>query len=203
MEFEAPPPRNVDEALADLSVRFLANLPVKEPPTVERLFFQIQQAHWYYLDFYVGSSERPPTPKLRRALTKNSADEYGGTEDLPHLSGWDFTRLLFERCPLLQHYGDRFSGFIQKFKEYTWHSTSLSLPVIKPFVDPSVPFSPGAVPVFGAILLNASMTRVLLVRSFRGKSWGFPRARSTRASRTRTARRARSRCARARDGGVH
>ena len=78
MEFEAPPPTNVDEALADLSVRFLANLPVREPPTVERLFFQIQQAHWYYLDFYV--------------------DEYGGTEDLPHLSGWDFTRLLFERC---------------------------------------------------------------------------------------------------------
>ena len=46
MECEAPPPTNVDEALADLSVRFLANLPVKEPPTVERLFFQIQQAHW-------------------------------------------------------------------------------------------------------------------------------------------------------------
>ena len=54
MEVEAPPPTNVDEALADLSVRFLANLPVHEPPTVERLFFQIQQAHWYYLDFYVG-----------------------------------------------------------------------------------------------------------------------------------------------------
>ena len=32
-----------------------------------------------------------------------------------------------------------------------------------------------SVPVFGAILLNASLTHVLLVRSFRGKSWGFPK----------------------------
>lgn len=49
-----------------------------------------------YLDFYV--------------------DEYGGTEDLPYLNSYEFTKLLFERCPLLQHYSDRFSGFITKFK---------------------------------------------------------------------------------------
>jgi mRNA-decapping enzyme subunit 2 len=132
MEFETPPPATVDEALADLSVRFLANLPVDEPPTVERLFFQIQQAHWYYLDFVVSDS--------------------GGTEDLPHLNTFEFTRLLFERCPLLQHYSDRFAGFMTQFKEYTWQ-----------------------IPTFGCILLNAALTHVVLVRSFKGKSWGFPK----------------------------
>ncbi len=47
MEQESHQPRDLDEALADISLRFLVNLPEKEPPTVERLFFQIQQAHWY------------------------------------------------------------------------------------------------------------------------------------------------------------
>ena len=44
MELEALPPAGLDEALADISLRFLANLPEDEMPTVERLFFQIQQA---------------------------------------------------------------------------------------------------------------------------------------------------------------
>ena len=43
MEAEAAPPATLDEALADISLRFLANLPQTERTTVERLFMQIQQ----------------------------------------------------------------------------------------------------------------------------------------------------------------
>lgn len=128
METEAAPPATLDEALADISLRFLANLPQGDKTTVERLFMQIQQAHWFYEDFYV--------------------DEYG---HIPHLGGGEFARLLFERCPLLfsYKYDEKFMG---AFKNYL-HS----------------------IPVCGAVMLNPSLTHVLLVRSWNRKSWSFPR----------------------------
>jgi hypothetical protein len=43
----------LDEALEDVETRFLYNLPEAELGTVDRLFFQIEQAWWYYEDFVV------------------------------------------------------------------------------------------------------------------------------------------------------
>ncbi len=40
----------------ELSFRFLQNLPHSELESEDRLFFQIQQAHWYYEDFMVDTS---------------------------------------------------------------------------------------------------------------------------------------------------
>ena len=76
-------------------------------------------------------------------------DEYG---QVPHLSSHEFARLLFERCPLLAAYRSHHAEFMARFKEYI-HS----------------------IPVFGGILLNASMTHVLMVRGWHGKSWSFPK----------------------------
>ena len=129
MELEAPPPQTLDEALADIALRFLANLPEAEPPTVERLFMQIQQAHWFYEDFYV--------------------DEFG---HLPHLNSYEFSRLMFERCPLLAAYKEQHASFMARFKEYI-----------------------GSIPVFGCILMNPTLDSVLMVRGWHGKSWSFPK----------------------------
>lgn len=130
MELEAPIPETVDEAVDELQARFL-NLPRGEILTVARVFMQIQQAHWYYEDEY--------------------ADEYA-TEGLPHLSFTDFSRLMFERSPMLSEYCFLHADFKQQFKEYMAN-----------------------IPKYGCILLNAAMSHVLLVCSFGGKSWSFPR----------------------------
>jgi hypothetical protein len=37
-----------DEALEKVETRFIYNLPETELAHIERLFFQIEQAHWFY-----------------------------------------------------------------------------------------------------------------------------------------------------------
>jgi 8-oxo-dGTP pyrophosphatase MutT (NUDIX family) len=129
MDVEPAPPATFDEAIADICFRFLSNFPKGELATIDRLFFQIQQAHWYYCDFYV--------------------DEYN---HLPHLNMWEFTRIIFEKYPLLTDYKDSAGKFLTAFKSYL-HS----------------------IPVYGGILLNSDLTKVLLVRGYSGNSWGFPK----------------------------
>jgi ADP-ribose pyrophosphatase YjhB (NUDIX family) len=93
MEIEAPPPSSLDEALHELHARFL-NLPRSEEPTVARIFFQIQQAHWFY------------------------EDEWADDGVLPHVRFEEFSRRVFELSPLLQEYCDRHADFKAAFKEY-------------------------------------------------------------------------------------
>lgn len=44
-------PENLNEAVADLETRFLLNLDEDELKFSDRLFFQLEQAWWYYEDF--------------------------------------------------------------------------------------------------------------------------------------------------------
>lgn len=122
-------PQSLEAALDDLSLRFLVNLPPGELESVDRLFFQLQQAHWYYLDFFVEFSP-----------------------DLPKLSFRDFSRAMFEHCPLLRGQAHRFEELREGFKEYM-----------------------SSIPVYGCILLNSDMTRVLMLRPWKGKHWVFPK----------------------------
>lgn len=119
----------VEDAVDDVSMRFIVNLPAEELASVDRLFFQLQQGHWYYLDFY------------------QSVDE-----TLPYLSFRDFTRLMFERCPVLAAHKDQYEELRQEFKDYM-----------------------GSIPVYGVILLNSSMTSVLLIRPWKKRHWVFPK----------------------------
>ena len=98
MEIEAPPPSSVEEALHELHARFL-NLPPGEIPTVERIFFQIQQAHWYYEDEW--------------------ADIYSDYGTLPHLRFEEFSKSLFNLSPMLKDYCLLHADFKAKFKEYS------------------------------------------------------------------------------------
>lgn len=83
------------EALQDVAARFLANLPTDETLSVDRVFSQIQQAHWFYEDFV--------------------ADAYS---HLPHLDGKKFAALLFDKVAMLRRYRDKHAQFRAEFKAY-------------------------------------------------------------------------------------
>lgn len=119
----------LNEALEDVEVRFLYNLPPSELEQVDRLFFQIEQAHWFYEDFY--------------------SDKYS---HLPHFKFKGFVTALFNHCPLLQPIQEKAQILFDDFNAYR-----------------------GQIPVYGCILLDENMKKMVLVRNWSGNSWGFPK----------------------------
>ncbi|CEO98898.1 Nudix hydrolase domain-containing protein [Plasmodiophora brassicae] len=83
-------------ALDDLSSRFFLNLPAEELSTFERLFFQLEQAWWFYEDFYHDRNPRV----------------------LPKFSFKDFCMCLFEHAPALRPHVPNFETHFAKFREY-------------------------------------------------------------------------------------
>ncbi|KAF9507258.1 hypothetical protein BS47DRAFT_1304249 [Hydnum rufescens UP504] len=121
---------SIDEVLEDLSSRFILNLPEEELVSVERICFQVEQAHWYYEDYIRDEEPRFPSLPLKT-----------------------FSRMLFHSCPLLIHWSVDHDQAFQDFMDY---KTS--------------------VPVCGAIMLNPSWTKCVLVKGWKSSSaWGFPR----------------------------
>lgn len=47
-------PRDI---LDDLASRFIINVPVEERSDLIRICFQIELAHWFYLDFYCSAED--------------------------------------------------------------------------------------------------------------------------------------------------
>jgi mRNA-decapping enzyme subunit 2 len=118
-------------ALEDLAARFIINLPSEELESgVERICFQLEQAHWFYVDF---------------VQVKDAS--------LPRLSLPQFAQQMFQQCALLRPHLSRVSQILKSFSEYKQK-----------------------VPVCGAIVFNADMSKVLMVKGW-GKqaSWSFPR----------------------------
>jgi hypothetical protein len=46
--------------------RFILNIPEEEFKSSDRLFFQIEQAHWFYLDFYRERNPQLPNLTLQK-----------------------------------------------------------------------------------------------------------------------------------------
>lgn len=87
---------SLKEAFEDLETRFILNLPDAELQTPERLFFQVEQAWWFYEDFV--------------------ADKYG---HLPHYKDMEtFARKLFIESPILNEYIDKLDEWHKVFKDY-------------------------------------------------------------------------------------
>eukprot|EP00028_Trichosphaerium_sp_Am-I-7-wt_P004848 CAMPEP_0168525358 /NCGR_PEP_ID=MMETSP0405-20121227/11248_1 /TAXON_ID=498012 /ORGANISM="Trichosphaerium sp, Strain Am-I-7 wt" /LENGTH=290 /DNA_ID=CAMNT_0008547841 /DNA_START=44 /DNA_END=916 /DNA_ORIENTATION=+ len=119
----------MSEILDDLCCRFVINCP-EEEWAFERICFQIEQAHWFYEDFYRENDDKLPQMNLRV-----------------------FSEKIFAHCPLLHLYGDQFEQIFDVFKNYKMR-----------------------VPVYGAIILNATLDKCLLVQGWgQRSSWGFPR----------------------------
>ncbi|EHY66507.1 mRNA-decapping enzyme subunit 2 [Nematocida ausubeli] len=118
----------LSEVMDDLSGRFIMCLPLSEFKNTERLFFQIEEAHWFYEDYY------------RRKF------------NLPYLNLKDFTFQLIthnEHLKSVLKMDEEFKKFLRYKK---------------------------TVPVFGALIFNTTMTKILLVRGFGPRqSFTFPR----------------------------
>jgi mRNA-decapping enzyme subunit 2 len=90
----------LDDALADVETRFLYNLPETELTSPERLFYQIEQAYWYYEDF--------------------KADKFSTLPHFPTLKS--FASKIFNHCELLQIVSD---GFNKLFADYATYKSKI------------------------------------------------------------------------------
>jgi mRNA-decapping enzyme subunit 2 len=115
--------------IQDLCSRFILNCPEEEYESFERIFFQIEEAHWFYEDFY---REQDKT--------------------LPYLSFRVFAVHIFNDCPLLKPFIHSLDKHLESFIYYKRR-----------------------VNVCGAIILNETMDKVLLVKGWSAKTWGFPK----------------------------
>ncbi|KAJ1922647.1 mRNA-decapping enzyme subunit 2 [Tieghemiomyces parasiticus] len=119
-----------DDVLTELSARFIINVPDEELASVERVCFQVEQAHWFYEDFVREANPRLPSLSLKK-----------------------FTARMFSHCPLLHQWANQHERAYRDFLEYKFQ-----------------------VPVCGAIILNTTWDRCLLVKGWAARaSWGFPR----------------------------
>ncbi|KJE98086.1 hypothetical protein CAOG_008112 [Capsaspora owczarzaki ATCC 30864] len=62
---------SLENALDDLCSRFLTTIPEDELSSFERILFAIEQAHWFYLDFYRLQNPALPKFSLKAFATKN------------------------------------------------------------------------------------------------------------------------------------
>ena len=114
------------EILDELLVRFVINLPESEY-SLDRFFFNIQKAFWFYKDFYLS-------------------DNHAGKLNLQR-----FARTLYLKAPNIRHMCT-FESYSSHFYKYITE-----------------------IPVYGAIMLNKKLDKVLLVTNFTNKHYGFPR----------------------------
>ncbi len=87
--------QTLTSVIDDLIIRFIMNCPDEVFESFNRLFFQIEEAHWFYEDFY---------------REHNS--------ELPSLSFKQFVDEIFKQCPALQPYRDAIDKHTQSFYEY-------------------------------------------------------------------------------------
>jgi mRNA-decapping enzyme subunit 2 len=86
------------EILDDLGSRFIINVPVEERKDLVRICFQIELAHWYYLDFYCADdkSER----KLKPCGMK------------------EFTAHMFQHIPFLKPHSKNLESILEQWRDY-------------------------------------------------------------------------------------
>jgi mRNA-decapping enzyme subunit 2 len=89
---------SLDAAMLEIEARFLLNLPEEELASVDRLFFQLEQAYWYYEDFLADAHP----------------------DALPHFSLEAFTRALFTRSECLQHLKESHEDLVKAFNSYKY-----------------------------------------------------------------------------------
>ncbi|KAI0233580.1 m7GpppN-mRNA hydrolase [Lamellibrachia satsuma] len=79
----------------DLCSRFIINIPEGERHDLIRVFFQIELAHWFYLDFYCQ-----------------------GNPDLKGCGIKDFSALIFQHCPTLTDHASNVDKILESWREY-------------------------------------------------------------------------------------
>lgn len=91
-------PKRVDipaAVLDDLCSRFILHIPSEERDNAIRVCFQIELAHWFYLDFCMQN-----------------------TPGAPHCGIRDFAKAVFHHCPFLLPHGEDVQKVLEQWKEY-------------------------------------------------------------------------------------
>lgn len=123
-------PQIPKDVLQDLCSRFLINIPENEKNDMVRICFQIELAHWYYIDFCRQDNTELPVCGMKA-----------------------FMSIIFTEFQFLNKSKQSVQTIFDNWKKYKVR-----------------------VPVFGAILLDESLEKCLLVQGFHSKtSWGFPK----------------------------
>lgn len=127
----------------------MVNLPGEEISSKSRLGFQLEQAFWFYEDF-----SRPASAGNPHSTEVSAASN----ATLPKLTLKAFAQKLLQRCPLevlrptLGNNPDHVK-LVEEFYQYK-----------------------SMVPTCGAIILNESLDKCLMVRGWTSRStWGFPK----------------------------
>ncbi|KAK6463444.1 hypothetical protein DFJ63DRAFT_312758 [Scheffersomyces coipomensis] len=85
---------SLDLAVEDLLVRFLVNVPPEDLSSIERVFFQVEEAQWFYTDFLRQLNPSLPSMKMK-----------------------GFCSAFLTKCPLIWKWGDP-SEAISRFGKY-------------------------------------------------------------------------------------
>jgi mRNA-decapping enzyme subunit 2 len=86
--------QSIDLVLEDLLVRFLVNVPEEDLSSIERVFFQVEEAQWFYTDFIRQLNPLLPGMKMK-----------------------SFAAKFLEKCPLIWKWGDP-EDAIARFGKY-------------------------------------------------------------------------------------
>ncbi|KAL4227257.1 mRNA-decapping enzyme subunit 2 [Mactra antiquata] len=84
-----------DYVLDDLCSRFIINIPEEERQDLIRIFFQIELAHWFYLDFYCAENVELKTCGIK-----------------------DFSAQIFHHCPSLSVHAEEVDKILGNWKSY-------------------------------------------------------------------------------------
>jgi mRNA-decapping enzyme subunit 2 len=87
---------SLEDALTDVETRFIYSFPESELNKTDRLFFQIEQAYWYYEDF--------------------KADRFNNLPHFHHLK--NFAKKIFEHCELLKNKSNQFQELFENYANY-------------------------------------------------------------------------------------
>jgi len=85
------------DIFSTLFSRFLINIPEEERKDIVRLCFQIETAHWFYVDFH--RQEQP---------------------ELPPCGLKDFTKIIFQQFPFLNKSGEDIDEVFENWKKYKY-----------------------------------------------------------------------------------
>ncbi|KAI7902928.1 DCP2-domain-containing protein [Cokeromyces recurvatus] len=137
-----------EEILDDLSSRFIINVPEAELSSVERICFQVEQAHWFYEDFVRELRPELPSFQLKSFSARNIL--FYIYKNILFIL---FSLLLTFHCPLLHQWAHEHERAYADFMQYRFR-----------------------IPVCGAIILNTTLDKCVLVKGWSSKSgWGFPK----------------------------
>ncbi len=152
-----------NEALEDVHTRFILNLPEEELSSSDRLFFQMEQAWWFYEDFICdemddiktnnGNNNNNDTTTTTYASVASNTNTNTNTKiDYPRFTNLKpFAKKLFEISPILSPLLPQFESLYRDFSKYK-----------------------RKISTYGTILLNADCTKFLLCQDYNGKAWTLP-----------------------------